>query len=307
MSAPVGWRYLVCRSPNCKIAEGRCHCGCGEPAPIAKKTAAKYGHVKGEPVRFINGHYQRSTRLSSVDYVIDEASGCWVWQRSATPGGYGRMRQGGRMQYAHRAYYERLHGVIPAGLQLDHLCRNPRCVNPQHLEPVTGRENTLRGNTIAARRKAQSHCVQGHAFDEANTIARGRNRACRECQRKAVRESQRRRRAKQAEARALYPRKLIKDFPPIDYWVDPSSGCWVWQRYLGVEGYALKRRDGKKMPAHRYYYEMYRGPIPAGLMMDHLCRNRACVNPYHLEPVTAKDNAARRDRAKKRRAVRVFR
>jgi len=193
------------------------------------------------------------------------------------------------------------------GGQLDHLCRNPRCVKPEHLEPVTSQENTLRGDTVAARRKAQSHCIRGHAFTEANTIARGRNRACRECQRQAVRESQRRRRAKQAEARVPYPRKLIKDFTPTDYRVDPTTGCWVRQRYLGVEGYALKRRDGKKIPAHRYYYEMYRGSIPAGLMMDHLCRNRVCVNPYHLEPVTAKENAARRDRAKRKRALRVLR
>jgi HNH endonuclease len=307
MRALAAWRCPVCMSPGCATPQGECHCGCGELAPIAKKTATKYGHVKGLPIRYINGHYQRSTRLSPVDYVIDEGTGCWTWQRSVTRGGYGHLRESGRMQYAHRLYYERLRGPIPAGLQLDHLCRNPRCVNPEHLEPVTCQENTLRGNTIAARRKAQSHCIRGHEFTEANTIARGRNRACRECQRQAVRESQRRRRAKQAEARVPYPRKRIKDFPPIDYWVDPSSGCWVWQRYLGLEGYALKRRDGKKIPAHRYYYEMYRGPIPSGLMMDHLCRNRACVNPYHLEPVTAKENAARRDRAKGKRALRVLR
>ena len=298
----------MCASPDCGIAEGRCHCGCSEPAPIAKRTARKYGHVKGQPVRYINGHYQRSMRLSSVDYVVDDSSGCWVWQRLVTRGGYGRMRHGGQMQNAHRIYYERLRGAKPAGKQLDHLCRSPRCVNPDHLEPVTPQENALRGDTIAARRRAQTHCIRGHEFTDANTIHRGRNRACRECQRRAVRESQRRRRAKRAEAGAslAYPRRLIKDFPPIDYWVDPISGCWVWQRYVGVEGYALKRRDGKKMPAHRYYYEMYRAPVPAGLMMDHLCRNRACVNPYHLEPVTAKENAARRDRAKKH-ALRVLR
>lgn len=297
----------MCMSPGCETPQGECHCGCGEPAPIARKTATKYGHVKGLPIRYINGHYQWSTRLSSVDYVVDAGTGCWVWQRSVTRGGYGHLRESGRMQYAHRLYYERLRGPIPAGLQLDHLCRNPRCVNPEHLEPVTSQENTLRGNTIAARRKAQSQCIRGHPFTEANTIARGRNRACRKCQRQAVRESQRHRRAKQAGARVTYPRMLIKDFPPIDYWVDPISGCWVWQRYLGLEGYALKRRDGKRIPAHRYYYEMYRGPIPAGLMMDHLCRNHACVNPSHLEPVTAKENAARRDRAKQKRALRVLR
>lgn len=296
----------MCSDLNCTIDRGYCHCDCGLPAPLAKKTAQKYGHVKGEPVRYINGHYQRSNRLSSVDYIIDEETGCWLWQRM-TLRGYGRMRVGRTMQYAHRVYFERYRGPIPAGLHLDHLCRNPACVNPAHLEPVTPRENALRGNTIAAHRKAQTHCVRGHPFDEANTIRRANGRACRECQRQAVRESQRKRRTALAAAGQTYPRKLIEGLPPIDYWVDPASGCWVWQRHLGAEGYALKRRDGKKITAHRYYYEMYRGPIPAGLMMDHLCRNRACVNPYHLEPVTAKENAARRDRAKRKSALRVLR
>ena len=296
----------MCSDLNCRIGEGLCHCGCGQPAPIAKRTTTKCGHIKGQPIRYINGHYQRSTRLSPVDYVLDPATGCWAWQRM-TVKGYGYMRVGRRMQYAHRVYYERLLGPIPPGLHLDHLCRNPACVNPAHLEPVTPRENVLRGDTIAARRKAQTHCVRGHPFDEANTIRVGAGRACRECQRRANRESQRKRRARLAASGQAYPRRLIEGFPPIDYWVDPTTGCWVWQRYLGVEGYALKRPDGKKIPAHRYYYEMYRGPVPAGLMMDHLCRNRACVNPYHLEPVTAKENAARRDRAKTKRALRVLR
>jgi HNH endonuclease len=150
----------MCSDSNCKIDKGLCHCGCGQPALIAKRTTSKYGHIKGQPIHYINGHYQRSTRLSPAD---------------------------------------------------------------------------------------------------------------------------------------------------VDYRVDPRTGCWVWQRHLGVEGYALKRRDGKKIPAHRHYDEIHRGPIPNGMMMDRLCRNRACVNPFHLEPVTAKENAARRDRAKRKRSLRVLR
>jgi hypothetical protein len=245
----------MCSDLNCTIGEGLCHCGCGQPAPLAKKNATKYGHVKGEPVRYINGHYQRSTRLSPVDYIVDAVTGCWIWQRLVTPRRYGRMRVGHTMQYAHRVYYERYRGPIPAGLHLD----------------------------------------------QANTIRRGNGRACRECQRQAVRESQRKRWARLAASGETYPRKLIEGFPAVDYWVDPVSGCWVWQRHLGLEGYALKRRDGKKMPAHRYYYELYKGPIPEGLLLDHLCRNRTCVNPAHLEPVTPKENAARR--APRRRAA----
>jgi hypothetical protein len=125
----------MCSDLNCRIDEGSCHCGCGLPAPLAKKTATKYGHVKGQPIRYINGHYQRASRLSPVDYIVDDVRGCWVWQR-VTLRGYGRMRVG-----------------IPKGLLLDHLCQNRACVNPAHLEPVTAKENAARR---APRRRAAS-------------------------------------------------------------------------------------------------------------------------------------------------------
>lgn len=77
-----------------------------------------------------------------------------------------------------------------------------------------------------------------------------------------------------------------------DYVVD-ANGCWVWQRGMVANGYGAIKRDGYQGVAHRWYYERDRGPIPNGLQLDHLCRNRLCVNPAHLEPVTQTENIRR--------------
>jgi hypothetical protein len=123
-----------------------CQCGCGKPAPIARQTDRKMGYIRGEPLRFRQGHGRRGwlghNRLSPVDYVIDD-NGCWIWQLH-TSRGYGRTKMGGRTQNAHRAYYELAVEPIPAGWHLDHLCRVTLCVNPDHMEPVTPRENQRR-------------------------------------------------------------------------------------------------------------------------------------------------------------------
>lgn len=116
--------------------------------------------------------------------VLMTASGCWDWQRKRDRHGYGHIKVGGRDILAHRASYEAFVAEIPAGLTIDHLCKNTACVNPLHLEPVTNRENILRSDGIAARSARLTSCHRGHPFDEQNTYrdARG-SRHCRACNR----------------------------------------------------------------------------------------------------------------------------
>lgn len=90
--------------------------------------------------------------------------GCWTWTGNISIQGYGRFCVNYRGYRAHRLAYELLVGPIPRGLVLDHLCRNKLCVNPAHLEPVTQRENVLRGEGISAREARQTHCFRGHPF-----------------------------------------------------------------------------------------------------------------------------------------------
>ena len=76
------------------------------------------------------------------------------------------------------------------------------------------------------------------------------------------------------------------------YRVDEESGCWLWEGSTRG-GYGRLRVNGEMMEAHRASYEAHIGKIPEGLVIDHLCRNRACINPSHLEPTTSKENISR--------------
>ncbi len=123
-----------------------------------------------------------------TDRVRPADSGCWEWEGAHTTAGYAETFLDRKVRYAHRVLYEAARGPIPAGLTIDHLCRNPGCVNPAHLEAVTMRENLMRGTGPAAHAARATACPQGHPYDEANTIREGRHqtRRCRACKREAT-------------------------------------------------------------------------------------------------------------------------
>lgn len=116
-------------------------------------------------------------------------SGCWLWTGARVWNEYGVIRADRKATYAHRFAYEKTVAAVPDGLQLDHKCRTRSCVNPQHLEPVTQRENLRRGDR-GKEWGTDTHCRYGHAYTDDNTAPRRdrkNGRACRECNRNKAR------------------------------------------------------------------------------------------------------------------------
>lgn len=100
-----------------------------------------------------------------VNYITDVGVGCWLWVGLINRDGYGVFQKSGcGSNLAHRFSYQYFIGSIGDGLELDHLCRVRRCVNPWHLEPVTGRENWLRSRSPSAINIKKTHCVRGHVL-----------------------------------------------------------------------------------------------------------------------------------------------
>lgn len=125
-----------------------------------------------------------SIQRLSCKIKIDEITKCWNWQSAKDKDGYGRFWLKDKTMPAHRASYELFIGEITEGLQIDHLCKNTSCVNPEHLELVTLKENVLRGIGISAQNARKTHCNQGHEFNPKNTYVNNKgNRSCRECHR----------------------------------------------------------------------------------------------------------------------------
>lgn len=115
--------------------------------------------------------------------LVSKVGSCWLWTGTRSPLGYGIFKIGKSATGAHRFAYECEIGPIPSGMVMDHLCKNPSCVRPDHLEPVTQRENVLRGNAPVAITRRLGVCVRGHDLnDEVNIyVAPSGERRCVAC------------------------------------------------------------------------------------------------------------------------------
>lgn len=112
---------------------GTCACGCGRTTPIAPVTKVSAGWLRGHHIPCCRGHRPRNT----VEWIVDSITGCWNWQGPINGTGYGMFIYQKTRQLAHRAVYERFNGPIPPNHELHHQCENRKCVNPNHLEPLT--------------------------------------------------------------------------------------------------------------------------------------------------------------------------
>lgn len=131
-------------------------------------------------------------------FIIGTQHECWEWLAGKSPAGYGQIVIKRRTVPAHRLSYEYWVGPIPQKHDIDHLCRNRGCVNPYHLEPVTRRENLIRGEGFVPQNAAKTHCIRGHPLEGKNLfINKLGRRQCRICRNKRQCRYQREKRQKQ--------------------------------------------------------------------------------------------------------------
>ena len=145
------------------------------------------------------GIYQRPSVEFRFWAKVNITPTCWLWTGATYGQGYGQFNvSGSKHGPAHRFSYEAVYGKIPIGKVLDHLCRVLRCVNPAHLEAVSGRENILRGTGVSARNARKTHCLRGHPLSGKNLVIQAiGTRCCRTC--------------RTISSRAYYQRKVLKD------------------------------------------------------------------------------------------------
>lgn len=177
----------ICGKADCSIIYGTCHCSCGQATVVSPKNDADWGFVKGMPRKYKIGHQRR--KIDTPEYHEEDRgykTPCWIWDRCLCTDGYGlkidhKVFGGdGRQRLAHILYWEKQNGKTPVGHELHHKCEIRKCVNPDHLDPVTRLEHRRLRNL-----EQKTHCPRGrHELNESNSrIWQGR-RVCNLCKRK---------------------------------------------------------------------------------------------------------------------------
>ena len=151
------------------------------------------GRVAQEAILHMPNQYTAHPVPTDIRFwsKVEFTGTCWLWTAHKDRDGYGRFSLMGRDIPAHRFGYEFFLGPVPEGLQLDHIkerCASRHCVFYGHLDPVTSRENTMRGDGLAARFAAATQCIHGHPFAGENLRFEEGHRRCRECGRRRLRE-----------------------------------------------------------------------------------------------------------------------
>ncbi len=240
------------------------------------------------------------------DRLSPQPNGCILWTGTTRSGGYGRIQINGRAHYLHRALYEEQNGPVPGGYVVDHICNNRSCCNLEHLRAIPGRDNTLRGNGCFAVCARATHCLRGHEYSGDNLLVRdGKYRGCRACtmirnHEAYLRKKARNKTGEKGVMKTAKPRPertssgKANTFENLMMRVEISdSGCWLWLGATNKKGYGQGALGGERGGVHRLVYRHLKGPIPKGLVLDHLCRQKSCCNPDHLEPVTHRENILR--------------